>query len=277
MNEILRLGLVQPTSTASIERNIALIEPMIREAARAGAQMISLPEVVNLTQMNREKSVVQAHLEADDPFLAHCQMLAKELNVWIHIGSLVVKLGDDERMGNRAFMIDDQGAIRARYDKIHMFDVDLADGESYRESTSFRPGKEAVCVDTPWGIVGLTICYDVRFPQLHRALAAAGAKLILNPAAFTRKTGLAHWHALLIARAIENGCFIAAAAQTGDHEDGRQTFGHSLIIAPWGDVLADAGTDQGVITVDLDLAKVDAAHIMIPSLKNGRDFNLKKL
>lgn len=272
MTNSLRIALIQPTSTTSIERNIALIEPMIRDAALDGAQLISLPEVANLTQMDRKKSVVEAQLENDDTFLARCQELASELNVWIHAGSLVVQLDDDDRMANRAYMIDDKGAIRARYDKIHMFDVDLEGGESYRESSLFRPGTKAALVDTPWGKIGLTICYDVRFPQLHRTLAQAGAKLILNPAAFTRKTGTAHWHTLLQARAIENGCFIAAAAQTGDHEDGRETYGHSLIIAPWGDIIADAGTKQGFIIADLDLAKVDEAHSMVPSLENGRDF-----
>lgn len=275
MSDILRLALIQPTSTISINRNIALIEPMIRKAVSDDAQMISLPEVVNLTQKNREESVKEAQFETGDAFLARIQTLAKELDVWIHIGSNVVKLEDDARMANRAYMINNSGEILAHYDKIHMFDVDLEGGESYRESSSFRPGEEAVCVNTPWGLIGLTICYDVRFPQLHRTLAQAGAKLILNPAAFTRKTGSAHWHTLLTARAIENGCFIAAAAQTGDHEDGRETYGHSLIVAPWGNVLADAGTDQRIIIADLDFSLVEKAHEMVPSLKNGREFQLK--
>ncbi len=272
---ILPLAMIQMTSVTSIKGNFDIAEPMIREAAADGAKFISLPEVANLVQMNRTESVKEARLEKDDIFLSGCIALAKELSIWIHIGSLVIKLPDENRMANRAILIDDQGIICARYDKIHMFDVDLEGGESYRESKLFRPGEEAVNVDTPWGIIGLTICYDVRFPQLHRTLAANGAKVILNPAAFTKKTGEAHWHTLLTARAIETTCFVVAAAQTGLHDDGRETYGHSLAISPWGEILADGKTTPGIVHAKLDLSKVEEARAMVPSLKNGREFSFK--
>lgn len=273
-NARLTIGLIQPTSTTSVERNAALSEPMIREAAAKGAQLISLPEVVNLVDIRKGRSVQEARTEADDPCLALYRALAKELGVWIHAGSLALRLEDDDRMANRAFMIDDQGEIRARYDKIHMFDVDLEGGESYRESKLFRPGEQAVLVDSPWGKIGLAICYDLRFPHLHRTLAENGARIILNPAAFTRKTGQAHWHTLLTARAIETTCFVAAAAQCGDHEDGRETYGHSLVVAPWGEVIADGGETPGVVIAELDLGEVDKVRAMVPSLSNGRPFTL---
>lgn len=270
----LRIGLVQVTSTTKTDENADLTEASIRKAAAKGAELISLPEVVNLVDMRKGRSSQEARTEDDDPCLARYRALAKELGVWIHAGSLVIKLEDDDRMANRAYVIDNQGDIRARYDKIHMFDVDLEGGESYRESKLFRPGDKAVLVDTPWGKIGLTICYDLRFPHLHRQLAEAGARILLNPAAFTRKTGKAHWHTLLTARAIETTCFVAAAAQCGDHEDGRETFGHSLVVAPWGDVVADGGEKPGVVVADLDLALVDQARGMVPSLCNGRPFTL---
>ena len=273
---ILPLALIQMTSGTVIKDNYLQAEKMIRKAAKDGAKLVSLPEVANLAQMNRKESLKEAQLEQDDLFLSGCQILAKELGIWIHIGSLVVKIPDDDRMANRAFMIDDQGELNARYDKIHMFDVDLEGGESYRESKSFRPGQEAVISNTPWGKIGLTICYDVRFPSLHRSLAAAGAHVILNPAAFTQKTGEAHWHTLLTARAIETTCFVAAAAQTGHHQDGRDTYGHSVAITPWGDVIADGGTEVGIVRVDLDLDKVASARNMVPSLNNGREFSLPR-
>ncbi|RED47653.1 carbon-nitrogen hydrolase family protein [Aestuariispira insulae] len=275
-NARLTIGLIQPTSTTSVERNAALSEPMIREAAAKGAQLISLPEVVNLVDIRKGRSMQEARTEADDPCLALYRALAKELGVWIHVGSLALRLEDEDRMANRAFMIDDKGEIRARYDKIHMFDVDLDGGESYRESKLFRPGEKAVLVDSPWGKIGLAICYDLRFPHLHRTLAENGARIILNPAAFTRKTGQAHWHTLLTARAIETTCFVAAAAQCGDHEDGRETYGHSLVVAPWGEVIADGGETPGIVITELDLGEVDKVRGMVPSLSNGRPFTLEE-
>ena len=276
MENRLTLGLVQITSTTSVDRNAELIEPLVREAAAKGAQLISLPEVVNLVDIRKGRSIREARIETEDPCLNLLKELAAELKVWIHAGSLAIKLEDDDRMANRAYMIDDQGEIRARYDKIHMFDVDLEGGESYRESKLFKPGEEAVLVETPWGPIGLTICYDLRFPHLHRTLAENGARVILNPAAFTAKTGKAHWHTLLSARAIETTCFIAAAAQTGSHEDGRETYGHSLAIAPWGEILVDGGEEPGVSIATLDLSQIDQVRGMVPSLSNGRPFELTK-
>ncbi|HYD99546.1 MAG TPA: carbon-nitrogen hydrolase family protein, partial [Alphaproteobacteria bacterium] len=179
---------------------------------------------------------------------------------------------EDGRVANRLFVIDPQGEIRARYDKIHMFDVDLAGGESYRESATFRPGEQAVLAQTPWGGLGMTVCYDLRFPHLYRALAQAGARLLAVPAAFTVPTGRAHWHVLLRARAIETGCFVIAPAQTGTHDAGRQTYGHSLIVDPWGEVLADGGGEPGFVTADLDLGRIDEARGMVPALRHDRPF-----
>jgi len=188
-------------------------------------------------------------------------------------GSLAIKVTND-RAANRAFLIDSKGDITARYDKIHMFDVDLAGGESYRESRTYRPGELAVLSDLPWGRLGLTICYDLRFPALYRALAEAGATMLTIPSAFTQQTGEAHWHVLIRARAIENGCFVLAAAQAGRHENGRETFGHSLIVDPWGRILAEGGTEPGVVMAEIDLAEVGKARARIPSLQHGRRFEL---
>jgi len=269
----LRIACVQLTSTTRIADNIAFSETLIREAAERGAQLVGLPEVVNLMQVKRQPALAEAHPEASEPALAAYRDLARELGIWLHVGSLVVKLEDDTRFANRSFLIDSSGEIVVRYDKIHMFDVDLAGGESYRESEGFRPGEKAVVADTPWCRYGLSICYDVRFAHLYRALAQAGAELIAVPAAFTRKTGQAHWHTLIRARAIENGCFVMAPAQCGDHDDGRQTFGHSLIVAPWGEVLADGGEAPGVIMADIDLAKAAQARGMVPSLRHDRPYD----
>lgn len=270
MCSALKVGLVQFTATASIERNIALTEALIREAAAAGAQLVNLPEVSNLMQRRRSLANEVVSLEEHDSALLAWRDLAAELDVWLHVGSMVVRLVDDERFANRGILIDADGAIRARYDKIHMFDVDLDGGESYRESSGFRPGERAVLVDTPWGGYGMTICYDLRFPHLYRMLAGAGARILAVPAAFTRQTGEAHWHTLLRARAIETGCFVLAAAQTSDHEDGRKTYGHSLIVSPWGEILADGGEAPGVVLADLDLEQVESARGKVPSLSHDR-------
>ncbi|MGE4219659.1 MAG: carbon-nitrogen hydrolase family protein, partial [Alphaproteobacteria bacterium] len=215
-------------------------------------------------------SMAAARVEAEEPALAAYRALAAELGIWLLAGSLVVKLTDDERMANRSFLIDPQGNVAARYDKIHMFDVDLANGERYRESATFRPGDRMVVAETPWGGLGMTVCYDVRFPYLYRTLAKAGAGIIAVPAAFTRPTGQAHWHVLLRARAIETGCFVIAPAQCGVHEDGRQTYGHALIVSPWGEVLADAGEAPGLAMATLDLNAVEQARAMVPSLTHDR-------
>ena len=269
MQDILKVGLVQMTSTVDPDRNTALALDGVREAAAQGAEMIVLPEVANLMQIDKSQSKQVAVLEAEDAFLAAHQAAAKELGVWIHIGSLVVKLPDDPRFANRAFLINPDGEIVAWYDKIHMFDVDLANGESYRESNGFRPGNRAVVADTPWGGYGLAICYDVRFPHLFRDLAQAGARILAIPAAFTKTTGQAHWHTLMQARAIETGCFVVTAGQCGTHEDGRETYGHSLAIDPWGKILADGGDTPGVTVAELDLSRVATVRQMVPSLSNG--------
>lgn len=272
MTDTLRAACVQITGKPRVEDNISLIDPMIREAAAKGADLVCLPEICNLVQKNREEQQKQVRTEAEDPALAAFRALAKELGIWIHAGSLAIRPEEGDRLANRGFLISPDGAIRAKYDKIHMFDVDLENAESYRESFSYRPGEQAVLAQTPWGGYGMGVCYDVRFPALFRDLAGAGAKVLTMPACFTQPTGKAHWHVLLRARAIENGCFVIAAAQCGEHEDGRKTYGHSLIIDPWGDVLADAGPEQGIILADLDMARVDEVRGMVPSLKNGRDY-----
>ncbi len=268
----LKAACVQITGTPRIADNIALMEPMIRDAAAQGATLVCLPEICNLVQMDRAAQKQAIRTEAEDPALAAFKVLAKELGIWIHAGSLAIKPDEGERLANRGFLIAPDGQVRAKYDKIHMFDVDLENAESYRESASYRPGEAAVLAETPWGGYGMGVCYDVRFPQLFRDLAGAGANILTMPACFTQPTGKAHWHVLLRARAIENGCFVIAAAQCGTHEDGRKTYGHSLIIDPWGEVLADAGPEPGIILADLNLTRVAEVRGMVPSLKNGRSY-----
>ena len=272
MSDMLKIACAQLTSTIDISENIKISSELIREAHGQGAQLIGLPEVVNLVQRSRRKSAEVVKTEENETSLKAYRELAAELGVWLHTGSLVIKLLEDERNVNRSFLIDDNGAIVATYDKIHMFDVDLENGESFRESKSFRPGDRAVVAETPWGGIGMTVCYDVRFAYLYRALAQAGASILMVPAAFTRQTGQAHWHILLQARAIETGCFVVAPAQCGDHEDGRETYGHSLIVAPWGEVLADGGEAPGVVSAELDFSLVEKARGMVPALTHDRDF-----
>lgn len=269
---ILRAACVQTTSAAEIPPNIVATCEMVRQAQAEGAAFVALPEVVNLCEKRPGGLERKAHLEATEPALAAYRELSQELEIWLLAGSLVVKLEDDTRMANRSFLIDPKGGIVAKYDKIHMFDVDLEGGESYRESNRFRPGERAVVADTPWGPMGMTICYDMRFPYLYRTLAQAGARILTVPSSFTQPTGRAHWHTLLRARAIETGCFVIAPAQCGDHEDGRKTYGHSLIISPWGEILAEAGEEPCVIVADLDLSKVDEARSMVPALTHDRAF-----
>jgi predicted amidohydrolase len=213
--------------------------------------------------------------EDKDPTLSALRDLARKLGIFVHIGSLAIKLTGD-RAANRSFLIDRAGEIAARYDKIHMFDVDLENGESYRESNNYRPGDTAVLVDLPWGRMGMSICYDIRFPALYRALAEAGAAMLTIPSAFTRQTGEAHWHVLLRARAIENGCYVLAAAQGGRHENGRETFGHSMIVDPWGRILAEAGREPGIVMAEIDPAAVAEARRRIPSLEHGRRFEIEE-
>ncbi len=246
---------------------------LIREAKDKGADYILTPEVTNIMQENRKALFDLLASEDDDGSLRAFRELAQELKVYLHIGSLALK-ASPERACNRSFLIGPDGGIIARYDKIHMFDIDLGNGESYRESANYQPGESAVMADLPWGRIGLTICYDLRFPALYRALAEAGASFITVPAAFTKKTGEAHWHALLRARAIENGCYIFAAAQGGTHENKRETFGHSMIVDPWGAIIAEAGLEPGVTLARVDPAKVASVRKSIPSLQHGRRFTV---
>jgi hypothetical protein len=268
-----RAGLIQMRSRRLPQANLDAATALIREAAAAGAQYVQTPEMTNIMELSRDKLFAAIADENNDICLKAFRELAAELKIYLHIGSLAIK-ASAEKAANRSFVIDPRGAIVARYDKIHMFDVDLANGESYRESNNFRPGESAVLIDLPWARFGLTICYDLRFPALYRALAEAGATVLTIPAAFTRQTGEAHWHTLIRARAIENGCFVLAAAQGGDHENGRATYGHSIAVDPWGRVIGELGTEPGVLMVDIDPAEVTAARAKVPSLQHGRRFDI---
>jgi deaminated glutathione amidase len=269
-----RAALVQLRAGRSIGPNLEMAEALIRRAAKGGADYLQTPENTALMELAPELVVAAAKTEAESEPLARLKALARELGIFLHVGSLATRL-DETRVANRSYLIDREGEISARYDKLHMFDVDLAGGESYRESLYYGPGAKAVVVDLPFGRLGLTICYDLRFPALYRALAGAGAEFIALPAAFTKQTGEAHWHILVRARAIETGTFVLAAAQGGLHENGRSTFGHSLIVSPWGEIMAEAGEDPGVIFADIDLAAVAEARARIPALKHGREFEVE--
>ena len=270
----LRVGLVQTTTGIDPAIEAAALTASIAALAADGAQLIFTPEMSGLLDRDRARAAANVHGEDNDEVLAAVRAAAKAAGVWVQLGSLALRDPGSERFANRAFLIDDAGEIRARYDKVHLFDVTLPGGESYRESSAYAPGERAVVAETPWGGLGLTICYDVRFPTLHGALARAGARILSVPAAFTRPTGIAHWHVLLRARAIETGCFVVAAAQTGVHVDGRATFGHSLVVSPWGEVLLDMGEPAGTAVLDLDLAAVDEARGRVPALTHARAFAL---
>ncbi len=276
--DTLRAGLVQLCASDDPLANLPHTQRLIDTAAQGGAQLIATPEVTNIVTLSRARQTAVLSEEADDPTLAQLRDQAQALKIWLLIGSLALKTGDpDGRFANRSLLIDDEGEIRARYDKVHMFDVDISETETWRESAAFRPGERAVLAETPWGGLGLTICYDLRFPALHRALAQAGARILTVPAAFTPPTGAAHWEVLLRARAIETGCFVLAPAQCGVHPAAegaaaRRTWGHSLAVAPWGEVLADGGESPGVTLVDLPLGEVEAARRRIPALRHDRGF-----
>ncbi|MEA3108557.1 MAG: deaminated glutathione amidase [Gammaproteobacteria bacterium] len=273
MTSTFNVGLISMRSGLSPAANLDDAIALIRQARQNGADYVQTPEMTNIMDVKRERLFTAMAEEGDDKSLAKFRDLARELGIFIHIGSLGLKISP-ERAVNRSFLIDRQGEITARYDKIHMFDVDLANGESYRESRTFRPGENGVVADLPWGRIGLTICYDLRFPSLYRALAEAGASFIAIPAAFTKQTGEAHWHILLRARAIENGCYVMAATQGGMHENGRETFGHSMVVDPWGRVVAEGGTEPGVVMATIDPAEVAAARGRVPSLQHGRRFEI---
>jgi predicted amidohydrolase len=268
-----KAAMIQMRSGMQPAANVDAAARMIGEAKSAGADYVQTPEMTNIMEVKRERLFSTIVPEEQDTSLATFRELARKLDIFVHVGSLAIKAGH-ERAANRAFLIDPRGDIAARYDKIHMFDVDLSGGESYRESRTYRPGELAVLSDLPWGRLGVTICYDLRFPSLYRALAEAGATMLAIPSAFTKQTGEAHWHVLNRARAIENGCFVFAAAQGGKHENGRDTFGHSLIVDPWGRILAEGGTEPGVVMAEIDIGEVAKARARIPSLQHGRRFEI---
>ena len=270
--ESLRVGLIQTRTPATHAAALAHVAPLVREAAAQGARFILTPEGTNVLQKDRTRLLPALQSLEDDIVVGGLRDLAAELGVWIDIGSALV-LREDRKAANRQAVIDPTGQIVATYDKLHMFDVDLPTGETARESATYEPGERAVVVETPLGIFGLTICYDMRFPALYRALALNGATILTVPAAFTRPTGQAHWEILLRARAIETGSFVLAAAQGGFHEDGRGTWGRSIIVGPWGEVIGLLDHDEpGVLVADLDLDAALRARAAIPALKNARAF-----
>ncbi len=274
MTKTFSAALIQTTTGRKPDANIRAITPLIGEAAAQGADFVMLPETAGMMEPDPKQLHAKARPEADTLALGEFSRAAADAGVWLLIGSLVVCHEDGAKLANRSFLIDANGDIRARYDKIHLFDVELASGERYRESANYRPGETLVDAVTPWGTLGMTVCYDLRFPHLYRALAQQrGAMFLSVPAAFTRPTGQAHWHTLLKARAIENGCFVFAPAQCGEHEGGRQTYGHSLIIDPWGEVLADGGETPGIVMAKIDTARVDAVRAQVPSLQHDRPFS----
>jgi deaminated glutathione amidase len=270
---VFRAALAQMRAGRDVARNVADALSLIEEAASKGANYVQTPECTTLMELEQPRLMAETKPEESNPALQAFTDAARQQKIWLHIGSMAVKVGE-QRLANRSYLIAPDGGIAARYDKIHMFDVDLGGGESYSESSNYQAGPNAMLADLPWGRLGLTICYDLRFPALHRALAKAGAKFIAGPAAFTRTTGEAHWHTLLRARAIETCTFILAAGQGGRHENGRETFGHSLIISPWGEILAEAGVDPQVISADIDAAHADQIRRKIPSLTHDRDFDV---
>jgi len=268
---------IQPNTGTDWQANLDANTPLIEAAAADGATYIQTPEVTNFIYRRRQDTMENTHPEADDPSLAAYRDLAKRLGVWLNLGSLALRGESDDRLVNRSFLIDPDGAIANRYDKIHMFDVELPSGQKFTESRAYRPGEDVNVIGLPFCNLGMTICYDMRFPHLYRGLAKAGADVLTMPSAFTAETGKAHWHILLRARAIENGCFVIAAAQTGSHDGGRETYGHSLIVDPWGKVLADGGEEVGYITAEIDMDAVAKARQSVPSLGNDRDYRLTGL
>jgi len=262
---------VQNTASEDPVASLAVVSNLIRRARDAGAELITTPEMCIMMEPRRTEALAKASAEAEHIGVAAFRDLARETGAWLLSGSFAVHC-DGERMWNRSFLFAPDGRIVARYSKIHMFDVDLPNGEVYRESNRFKPGEEAVLAELPWGTLGMTICYDLRFPQLYRHLAQAGADFLTIPSAFTKPTGEAHWHVLMRARAIETGCFVISAAQTGTHFANRKTYGHSLIVAPWGEVLADGGTEVGIVTAEIDTARIAEARGRVPSLQHDRSF-----
>lgn len=275
----MRIACIQMRSTVSPAENLAYLETMVAEAAQKGAVYIQTPEMTSIIDKNPKAllSKIESDTDKDHPnsIIALASRLAKQHKIWLHLGSVAIKIAND-KVANRAMLFSPQGIQTAIYDKIHMFDVDLPNGESWRESALYQPGNEAIIVETSDFTLGLAICYDLRFPHLFRQHAQKGAQILTCPAAFTKQTGEAHWHTLLRARAIENGAFMIAAAQGGTHEDGRQTYGHSIVIDPWGKTIAELDHDApGLLIADIDLTQVDATRTRIPSLNNGRTFTTR--
>jgi predicted amidohydrolase len=269
-----QVGLVQMRTGRDVGSNLADAARLIRQAAGQGAQYVQTPEITTVMELDRKRLVESLQPEDGNTAVSFFSDLARELGIWLHVGSMAVLL-DTGKMANRSFLFAPDGAKCARFDKIHMFDVELPGGETYRESKNYQAGGAGVLAPLPWGVLGLTICYDLRFPHLYRALAKAGADFLAIPSAFTRKTGAAHWHTLLRARAIESGCFVFAAAQAGKHECGRETYGHSLVVSPGGDIIAEAvGQDPGTILATIDPQAVLEARRAIPSLQHDRPFEL---
>lgn len=266
----MKIAVLQMTSGIDPAANAAVIETAVADAAAQGAAMLFTPEMAGLLDADGPRAATRVTDEARDEVLARVRAAAAKAGVWVHLGSLAVKGGGDARWANRAFVIDAQGEIAARYDKMHLFDVDLPTGESWRESSRYLPGAGSTLVDTPVGRMGLSICYDMRFPALFQALSGAGATVLSVPAAFTVPTGQAHWHTLLRARAIENACWLVAAAQTGTHEDGRQTYGHSLVVDPWGRVVLDMETASGLAICEIDPAAVADVRTRVPVIAHRR-------
>jgi len=269
-----RVGLVQMCSGGDVDRNIKDAVALIREAASGGAHYVQTPEVTTLMELDRARLFAGVEPENSNRALATFVALAKELKIWLHIGSMAILL-TEEKLANRSYLIAPDGRITARYDKIHMFDVDLSSGERYCESANYQPGNQAIVAALPWGGLGLTICYDLRFPALHRTLAQNGAWFIAGPSAFTKTTGEVHWKALLRARAIETQCFVFAAAQGGRHDNDRETFGHSLVVSPWGEVLAEGDIHPSVIFTDVKSKDVEMVRNRLPSLTHDRDFHIE--
>ena len=271
---MIKVAALQMRSGMDVGRNVAEFERLVREAVAAGAAYVQSPEMTGALVRDRASLMAKIKPEADDPVSAKAAELAIELGIHVHVGSTAIARPDG-KVANRSFLFSPDGSLVATYDKIHMFDVDLDKGESWRESATYEPGKQTVIAELPFAKLGLAVCYDLRFPQLFRAQALAGAEVLTVPAAFTRQTGEAHWHVLLRARAIENGAFVIAAAQGGKHEDGRETFGHSMIVDPWGRIVAEADHDEpAVVLAEIDPAASADARRKIPNLKNARDFEV---
>ncbi|NRG17183.1 carbon-nitrogen hydrolase family protein [Rhizobiales bacterium] len=268
---------VQLRTGRDIAANVEAASDIIREAAKNGADYIQTPEMTHLLEASKPSLMEKVRPEEEDLGVRSFSALARDLGVFLHIGSLAIKAGETA-LANRAFLFAPDGAILARYDKIHMFDVDLPNGESWRESATYRPGRQSAVVDLPWLKLGMAVCYDVRFPAIFRTQARAGAQMLSAPAAFTRQTGIAHWHVLQRARAIENGAFLVSAAQGGKHEDGRETYGHSLIVAPWGEIIGERDNDEpGFVMAEIDPAKVEEARKRIPAIANEQAFELAEV